>query len=678
MVDLPAEFAEIKNVVVGSKWPAYLKIGGSGDLIEWGGNCGRYGLAELEVNSPVVPQAPFLDGLLGTGDPVFVLESFQFEKNALADVYILTWGSLTWVLLVDATQKTQELQRQQQKVYDVYLSGGNLADDSSKGEDTLERGLSKGYRNMEGINLEDVLPVLNLAWFEQQAAGDFVFYGKAPHWLVLLCPEALEPESAIDLGAKFIFLDNFLHDARAFWDGQVVDGRLKSGLWQETSTLGVVFLLEASALRVNGRNVLLIECVEDEARLALIQTAREKQLAYLRELQAQTKAVDAMASEKALAEAASQAKSDFLASMSHEIRTPMNSVLGYTQILQTDATLSETQRRYLETVESSGHHLMSLINDILDLAKIEAGKEELNVETFDLYTFSIEMADMFRLRCEEKQLVWQLNGPSESVWVHGDERKLRQVLINLLGNAVKFTDSGTVEMFVETLGDDRYRFEVRDTGEGIPPDKQAEIFEPFKQEREGHRKGGTGLGLAISRNLVHLMGGDLEVLSDEGEGTRFFFTLSLVPDPPTEPVEASAHLNRRLAPEHSVCALVVDDGENNREILGMLLTHLGIDVELVDSGQAALDAMHVTMPDVVFLDIHMPEMDGVATMLNMWKAFGRGAVPIVAVSASVLVQERRRYLGAGFDAFLDKPVWGEALCDCLIDLLQVTFVSVEE
>ncbi|MBT4139872.1 MAG: hypothetical protein HOE48_18285, partial [Candidatus Latescibacteria bacterium] len=575
MVNLPAEFDDVKKVVLDSKCSAYLEIDVSGTLVDWGGDCCRYGLDRLEVKCSVVAQVPFLEGLLESGDSVLFLESLQFEKNTIANVYVLSNKGAVWVILLDATDQTEQKKQAQQKAYDAYLSQETALEVLRKGEDTLERGLSKEYRNMEGINLEDVLPVLNLAWFERQPEGGFVFCGKAPHWLVLLCPEALEPETCVDLGAKFIFLENFLHDAEVFWSDETANGRLKSGLWQETSTLGVEFLLEASALRVNSREVLLVEFVEDEARMALIQTAREKQLAYLRELQEQTKAVDALASEKALAEAASQAKSDFLASMSHEIRTPMNSVLGYTQILQTDRNLSDTQRRYLETVESSGHHLMSLINDILDLAKIEAGKEELNVERFDLYIFSIEMAGMFRLRCDEKQLDWRLTAPTEQLWVHGDERKLRQILINLLGNAVKFTDSGTIEMFVETLGDDRFRFEVRDTGEGIPPDKHAEIFEPFKQEREGHRKGGTGLGLAISRNLVSLMGGDLEVLSGQGEGTRFFFTLSLVPDPPSGPVEASAHLNQRLAPGQSLRALVVDDGADNREILGMMLTHLG-------------------------------------------------------------------------------------------------------
>lgn len=526
---------------------------------------------------------------------------------------------------------------------------------------------------MDGIDLDDVFPVLNLAWFEHQAEGDFLFRGQAPEWLVLLYPHATESGARLNPGSKFPFLDNFLGDALPFWDGSG-NGRLKSGLWQETTTQGDIYLLEASALRVDGHKVLLLECVEDEERRALIQMAREKQLTYLRDLQAKSKVAKTLASDKELAEARSQAKSEFLANMSPEIRTPMNAILGYTQILQTDLSLSQTQRRYLATVESSGHHLMLLINDILDLAKIEAGKDDLQIKTFDLFLFATEMADMFRLRCEEKKLTWALTAPSKQVWVHGDERRLRQVMINLLGNAVKFTDSGTVAMDVEAVGHDRYRFEVRDTGEGIPLEKQPGIFDPFVQEREGKRKGGTGLGLAISRQLVNLMGGALELLSDGGNGAQFFFTLSLASDPPSKPPESAGILNRRLEVGQFFKVMVVDEGAESREILGVMLSHLGLEVQLVESSADVLDTIQTQHPDIVILDAHLGQIDGVAIMLGIRKMIGPDAAKFVALSASVSPQDRRKYLSAGFDGFLDKPVMAEQLCDVLADLLGAKFV----
>ena len=221
------------------------------------------------------------------------------------------------------------------------------------------------------------------------------------------------------------------------------------------------------------------------------------------------------------AETASRAKTAFLANTSHEIRTPLNAILGYAQILRADRTLSQDQRRAVETVERSGNHLLALINDILDISKIEAGYQELSPEDFTLGELVEDLATMVELRCRQKRLDWRVRADLGDTAVHGDQNKLRQVLINLLGNAVKFCQEGHVELRVARTGGDTFEVVVSDTGPGIATDRQEAIFEPFQQADEGlnRRYTGAGLGLTLAAELARAMGGDLEAESSVGAGT---------------------------------------------------------------------------------------------------------------------------------------------------------------
>ena len=372
---------------------------------------------------------------------------------------------------------------------------------------------------------------------------------------------------------------------------------------------------------------------------------------------------------------ANQHKSDFLARMSHELRTPMNAILGYAQILRDEPDLPPRQQRGIQTIARSGEHLLALINDVLDLARIEAGRLELNEVDFDLSRLVRELAAMFELRCAQKGLAWRVEMERGSSWVRGDENKLRQVLINLLGNAVKFTDRGEVVLQVDTAAHDRYRFAVHDTGPGISPERQTLIFQPFEQEGEGVRKGGTGLGLAIAQRHVILMGGTLELESSEGQGACFAFTLHLSPASAESPVRQreTDPLVRHLAPGFSVQALVVDDVPENREVLGYVLEQIGVQVQLAGSGEEGLVQARQSLPDIVFMDIHLPGIDGVQTMQRIWDEHGQEQVKIAAISASVLRHERQQYLEAGFDAFLGKPFRREQIYACLAELLGVEF-----
>ena len=379
-------------------------------------------------------------------------------------------------------------------------------------------------------------------------------------------------------------------------------------------------------------------------------------------------------------EAANHAKTEFLANMSHEIRTPMNAILVFTQIMAGASDLPEHHRKSLETIGSSGEHLLGLINDILDISKIEAGQAMLNPTDFALDDTVNGLGGMFEMRCQQKGLEWQLDADVPPGAVHGDEGKLRQVLINLLGNAVKFTQSGEVGLNVETLEENRYRFEVWDTGLGIPKEKQQSIFEPFQQEDEGMRQGGTGLGLAISLRHAQLMDGELELESTPGRGARFTFTLTLPPGEVAAKKETSIDWSRvrRIADGHSVQALVVDDVATNRDVLSQILSQIGAQVQTAENGVKGLELIGRAMPDIVFLDISMPVMDGPQMLEHLFERHGVEATVIIAVTASVLDHQRRKHLDMGFSGYLAKPLRTEQVYACLSEHLGIAYDYTEK
>ncbi len=372
---------------------------------------------------------------------------------------------------------------------------------------------------------------------------------------------------------------------------------------------------------------------------------------------------------------ADRAKSTFLANMSHEIRTPMNAILGYAQILADHPALDAQLRPAVDIIRTSGDHLLGLINDILDLSKIEAGREELHPVDFDLSGFATGLSAMFRLRCEQKGLLWEEEVALEKQRVFADENKLRQILVNLLGNAVKFTGEGSVRLQIAVVEGRRFRFVVEDTGPGIDPQHQAAIFDPFHQDAEGLAQGGTGLGLTIARRHVELLGGELALESQPGRGTRFSFEVELPlyeGEPGVEPEKPWAQVVR-LQPGTEVDALVVDDVDTNRDILAQFLQPIGVKVRLVDDGESALQAVRDARPDIVLLDIQLPDIDGTEVFTRLVEEHGVGAMKVVAVSASVLDHERRHCLEMGFDAFLSKPFRKEELYACLAELLDVEY-----
>src|SRR5471032_1728087 len=363
-----------------------------------------------------------------------------------------------------------------------------------------------------------------------------------------------------------------------------------------------------------------------------------------------------------------------LANMSHELRTPLNGILGYAQVLGRDRTLSERQRDGLGVIQRSGEHLLALINDILDIAKIEAGKMPFDIVAVSLPGLLGDVEEIIRVKAEQKQLVFVCDAARDVPnAVRADERRLRQVLLNLLANAVKFTDSGTVSLRVAPLPDGRIRFTVEDTGMGISDMQHELIFEPFEQTgAEQRHRGGAGLGLGISRQLMRSMGSDILVESRKGEGSTFWFDLEAEPAPS---VSAESHaswvVTGYTGARRSV--LVIDDVATNRAVVVDMLGQIGFDMIEAASGQEALDKAQVKRPSLILTDIVMHEMDGLETMRRLRLLPDFASVPIIAISASPTGGDERRSLSAGADAFVAKPIHLDTLLMKIAALLSLTW-----
>jgi CheY-like chemotaxis protein len=343
--------------------------------------------------------------------------------------------------------------------------------------------------------------------------------------------------------------------------------------------------------------------------------------------------VDRLADARDQASEASRAKSAFLANMSHELRTPLNAILGYAQILQWDQQLSERQTTGLTTIEQAGQHLLALIDEILDLSKIEAGRLELHAAPLELAPFLQGIGNIIRVRAEQQGVRFIHDAGELPAIVIADERRLRQVLLNLLGNAAKFTDRGEVSLRVRALDADEYqarlRFEVRDTGIGIKPEDLDTLFQSFQQVgEERRRRGGTGLGLAISRQLVRHMGGDIQVESAPGRGSRFWFEIVL----PTGSADAAPAPERRVVGYEGErkTVLVVDDVPANRALLVDMLRPLGFTMVEAENGRVGLEKAQAVLPDVILMDNVMPVMDGLEATKRLRELPALKEVPVIA------------------------------------------------
>ncbi len=371
------------------------------------------------------------------------------------------------------------------------------------------------------------------------------------------------------------------------------------------------------------------------------------------------------------------AKGQFLATMSHELRTPLNGVLGISQILE-ETTLNEQQKDYVDTILTSGKMLLHIINDILDYSKLDANEMKLDPINFNLETIINEVVDILRSNADQKNLALSVNFKDESInWYSADANRIRQILFNLIGNAIKFTNEGTVEVKVSIIKtDNRFsdiKIQIKDTGVGIDENEIDDLFSPFTQADLSTTRthGGTGLGLSICKRIVDLMGGTISVHSEIDVGTTFSISLSLINADINEnynkPIDSAALEPEPVSSQENMQILLVEDNIVNQKISRIMIEKLSHIVTVVDNGQKAVDACNDALFDMIFMDVHMPVMDGLNATKLIRKNKGLSAsTPIIALTANALHGDREQCIAAGMDDFLTKPISQIQLQEILI------------
>lgn len=389
---------------------------------------------------------------------------------------------------------------------------------------------------------------------------------------------------------------------------------------------------------------------------------------------------------KESAETANIAKSRFLANMSHEIRTPMNAILGFSQLLRNDDNLTSIQRKRLHAINRSGEHLLSIINDVLEMSKIEAGKITIDETIQDFNSIISDIENMFRFRAEEKGLNFLIERKKDIPnFIKTDTSKLRQILINLLGNAIKFTEIGEIKLTIDVLPLEEQRcelfFTISDTGIGIKENELMDIFEPFEQSEDGFQAHvGTGLGLSICKQYIELMGGNIKVISNYKKGSTFSFNIKVDKCKSTFPEmgqEQECYI-KLLDPVKHICVLVVDDNEDSCQLLNSILENAGFKVCIAKDGREAVSKFETEKPQLIFMDKKMPRMDGITAMKLIRKLPEGENVKIVVVSASAFKEDVNKVIQQGANLFISKPINQNEILINTANLLKINYKNKYE
>jgi len=449
--------------------------------------------------------------------------------------------------------------------------------------------------------------------------------------------------------------------------------------WWETAWFRIGILMVVTGLLGGGLRwrVSAIEAKRRELEIQVQRRTQELTIANNAAMEAQD-----------VAETANRAKSTFLANMSHELRTPLNAILGFARILTRDSGMNREQQEQLDIINSSGEHLLGMVDDVLSLSKIEAGRIELTPDTFDVTQMLQDVVQMIKSQVEGTGLRFTFEpDPALSPYLQGDVGKLRQILINLLGNAVKFTETGDVwlragsQPVQDNPGMIMLRLEVQDSGPGIPQDKLGEVFDAFVQlDHTPYTKGGTGLGLAISKILVDMMDGKITVESKPGEGSLFTVSIPLSLPEAGAVMDAAPHAAEVIgltSGQSDWRILVVDDNRQNRLLLSGLIARVGFNVQEAGDGAEAITKYKQWYPHFIWMDLRMPGMDGLAATRKIRELPGGAEVKIVAVTASILMEQRETVLASGCEDVVGKPFQEQEIFDTMARYLGVQYLYSE-
>ncbi|MEI2780837.1 MAG: ATP-binding protein [Candidatus Competibacter sp.] len=563
-------------------------------------------------------------------------------------------------------ERTAELCRTNEQLRDELAERKRLEQELRQSEERLKLATESGRLGVWDWNIRDKAMVWDERMLELYGISKDSFSKSVNAWENSLHPDdrerAVEECRAALRGDK-----DFNTEFRLLRSDKAVT-------WIKANAL-VIRDTEGNALRMTGLNQDVTERKRTEAEL---QTYRDhlEDLVSVRTTE--------LAQAKDAAEAANRAKSAFLANMSHELRTPLNAILGFSGLLRRDAGIVGRDREHLDIINRSGEHLLGLINDILDMAKIEAGRVELQIAPLDLHALVRDLVGMMGQRALEKSLELRLEQSSRVVrYLRGDEIRLRQTLVNLLGNAIKFTREGAVTLRLDAGPDPsepRLRIEVEDTGPGIAPEDQARVFEPFVQAGQTSAQKGTGLGLAITRQFVELMGGRIGVSSRLGRGSRFWIELPVEPASASEvagAVEESGEVLGLEPGQPDWRILIVEDQPENSLLLGRLLEDAGFRVQTAENGVRGVERFQEWRPHFIWMDRRMPEMDGLEATRRIRALPGGQEVKIVALTASVFAEQRGEMLAAGMDDILHKPFRPKEIFGCLSRHLDLRYLRRE-
>jgi signal transduction histidine kinase/CheY-like chemotaxis protein len=500
---------------------------------------------------------------------------------------------------------------------------------------------------------EDLFATLGLAVFERRADGLFDPVGRMPEWLEI-------PNSPVDMTDRFPVLELFVPEWDTKWEGE-------SDNWEDLDPRGGKLFLQAVATALGERRFIAIRSLPGADTYQQLYHDRELEKYEIERL-------------KLAAERATEAKSNFLAAMSHEIRTPLNAIIGMADVLKA-TPLSSEQQKCVDVFGRNGVSLLNLINEILDLSKIEAGRVELEAIEMDLRDVIERAIEVVEVRVKAKALsMRQVIAPGVPLQLIGDPNRLRQIIINLLGNSIKFTDHGGLEVRVDPDPDDhqpgRLRFGISDTGIGIPQDKLGLIFESFSQADSSttRKYGGTGLGLTISKQLVELMDGRIWVESEVGVGSVFYFTAGFQvqadQSAKQKKTEASTPIEDLEARISGLRILLADDSDDNRYLIRSYLQRSQVEIEIAENGEIAARMFREGHYDVVLMDVEMPVMDGyqaTAGIRRFEKETASPATPVLALTAHAFAEMAVRGAEAGFTALLTKPIRKVTLLEALVE-----------